>query len=122
MKSSIRMLLFVIAAIYPMISSATNGITCNGVVTAIGVYGTDHIELKLDVMNTRVRICNLNQTLGVTNPISPEQCRAVYGMLLAAYMTVEPVRVLFDNVQTGISCTTFVKRELATARYVGLGD
>jgi hypothetical protein len=91
-------------------------------VMAIGVYGTDHVELMTDVMNTRVRICNLNQTMGATNPISAEQCKAAYGLLLSAYLTANPVRVLFDNVENGTSCTTFVKRELATARYVGLGE
>lgn len=103
-------------------SHATDGIHCSGVIKTVGVHGTDRVMLQLSGMNTIVQICHLNQTMGSTYPITSEQCRAAYSTLLTAYAMGKSVNVHFDNVQTGISCSTFVSWERATARWVRLED
>ena len=99
---------------------ATDGISCSGTVSTVGIHGPNGVYLQLSGMNTLVQICSLGQTLGTTYPISPEQCRAVYATLLTAYTLEKTINVYFDNVQTGTSCTNFVGWEIATARWVHL--
>lgn len=103
-------------------AGATDEISCSGTVATIGVHGTDRVMLRLTGMNTLVQICHLNQTLGSTFPITAEQCKAVYSTLLAAYAMGQTINVFFDNVQTGTSCSTFAAWEVATARWVHLGE
>jgi len=103
-------------------SRATDGITCSGTIATIGVHGTDRVMLRLSGMNTVVQICNLNQTIGSTFPITAEQCKAAYSALLTAYAMGQALNVFFDNVQTGTSCSTFAAWEVATARWVHLGE
>jgi hypothetical protein len=60
----------------------------------------------------------LGATVGVTNPIPAEQCKAIYSTLLAAYSMSKTITVMFDNVQTGTNCSNFQGWELATSRWV----
>lgn len=99
---------------------ATDGIHCSGYVTSVGVHSTDRVMLALSGMNAIVQICRLDQTVGATFPVTAEQCKAAYATLLAAYAMGKSVRVHFDNVVNGTSCSTFVSWEIATARWVRL--
>lgn len=99
---------------------ATDAISCSGIVSTIGIHGTDRVILKLSGMNNVVQICNLSTTLGSTYPITAEQCKAVYATLVAAFAMGTTMSIYFDNVQAGTSCTNFVGWEVATARWVHL--
>lgn len=101
---------------------ATDAINCNGTISTLGVHGTDRVMLKLSGMNALVQICNLNQTMGFTWPISAEQCKVAYSTLLTAYSMNKFINVYFDNVQNGTSCSTFVGWEVATLRWVYLSN
>ncbi len=101
---------------------ATDGISCNGTVTTIGVHGTNRVMLQLSGMNTIVEICDLGQTVGTTYPNSPDQCKADYATLITAYVIGTSINVYFDNVQTGTNCGNFAGWELAVARWVHLGQ
>lgn len=101
-------------------SLATDGISCSGIVSLIGVHGTDRVILRLSGMNAQVQICSLATTMGVTYPVSADQCKAAYATLLMAYATGLTINVYFDNVQAGTSCSTFGNWEIATARWVHL--
>lgn len=101
-------------------AQATDGISCGGKITTLGVHGTDRVMLQLSGMNTIVQICSLSATMGSTYPITPEQCKIAYSTLLTAYSLNKTITVWFDNVQTGTSCTTFAGWEVATARWVHL--
>jgi hypothetical protein len=100
--------------------SATDGISCTGTVTTIGVHGTNRIMLRLSGMNTVVQICDLGQTVGTTYPNTPDQCKADYAALVAASLAGQTMNVWFDNVQTGTNCSNFAAWELAVARWVYL--
>ena len=104
------------------VAMSTDGISCTGTVHRIGVHGTNRVILQLSGMNARVRICDLEQTLGTTYPITAAQCKAAYATLLMARAMGETVQIYFDNVQTGTSCSTFVDFEIATARWVYLQE
>jgi len=99
---------------------ATDGISCTGIVSTIGVHGTDRVMLKLSGTNTVVQICSLTSTMGTTYPISADQCKADYATLLTAYTLGATIGVYFDNVATGTNCTNFAAWEVATARWVHL--
>jgi hypothetical protein len=99
---------------------ATDGISCTGTVTTIGVHGTNRVMLRLSGMNTNVQICDLGQTVGTTYPNTPDQCKTDYATLMAAYLTGQTMNVWFDNVQTGTNCGNFAAWELAVARWVYL--
>jgi len=99
---------------------ATDNISCTGIVSTIGVHGTDRVMLKLSGTNTVVQICSLTSTMGTTYPISPDQCKADYATLLTAYTLGVTIGVYFDNVATGTNCTNFASWEVATARWVHL--
>ena len=99
---------------------ATDGISCTGTVTTIGVHGTNRIMLSLSGMNTIVQICDLGQTVGTTYPNTPDQCKADYATLVAASLSGKTMNVWFDNVQTGTNCSNFAAWELAVARWVYL--
>lgn len=103
---------------YCVPSNATNDISCQGTVALLGLHSPNAVYLKLSSMNTLVEICNLKGPLGVTHPVQPEQCNAIYSTLLAAYSMQKNVTVLFDNVQTGTNCTNFQAWEMATTRWV----
>ncbi len=102
--------------------ATTDGIVCTGTISILGVHGTDRVMLKLSSMNKLVQICHLNNIMGSTYPITPEQCKVAYSTLLVAYSMQKSIRVYFDNVQTGTSCSTFVASEVATARWVHLDN
>ncbi len=119
-RTALSSLLGVLAICVSIQSRATDGIHCNGMIKSVGVHGTDRVMLQLSGMNTIVQICHLNQTMGSIYPITPEQCKVAYSTLLTAYAIGKSVNVHFDNVQTGISCSTFVSWEVATARWVRL--
>lgn len=99
---------------------ATDAISCSGIVSTIGIHGTDRVMLRLSGMNNVVQICNLSTTIGTTYPITAEQCKAVYATLIAAFAMGTAMNVYFDNVQAGTSCSTFAGWEVATARWVHL--
>ncbi len=101
---------------------ATDGINCTGTITTIGVHGTNRVMLQLSGMNTIVQICDLGQTVGTTYAITPDQCKADYATLVTAFALGINMSVWFDNVQTGTSCANFAGWELATARWVHLGQ
>jgi hypothetical protein len=105
---------------FMQVANATDGISCNGTIDVLGVHGTDRVILKLSGMNKVVQICHLNNTIGSTYPITPEQCRMAYSTLMTAYSLGKTINVWFDNVQTGTSCSTFKAWEIATARWVHL--
>jgi hypothetical protein len=104
------------------IAHATDEIICSGTIATIGVHGTNRVMLRLTGMNTVVQICNLEQTMGTTAPISATQCKAAYATLLTAYTIGKTLTIYFDNVATGTSCTTFAPWEAAPARWVALSD
>jgi len=99
---------------------AANSFSCEGAVAEVGIHGTNKVVLKLTSMNTVVNICNPEQQLGSTYPVSPEQCKLAYSTLLTAYAMDKKIRVYFDNVVTGDSCGSFKSWEVATVRYVSL--
>jgi hypothetical protein len=101
---------------------ATDGITCTGTVTTIGIHGTNRVILRLSSMNTLVQICDLGQTVGTTYPNTADQCKADYATLVAAYTLGTTITVYFDNVQTGTNCGNFAGWELAVARWVYLSQ
>ncbi|OUS29488.1 hypothetical protein A9Q99_09825 [Gammaproteobacteria bacterium 45_16_T64] len=102
------------------VSQATDGIICSGTISILGLHTTDKVMLKLSGMNTVVQICDLNKTLGSSNPVSAEQCKAAYSTLLTAYSLNKSLSIYFDNVGTGTSCSTFAGWEVATARWIPL--
>lgn len=103
-------------------SYATDGISCSGTVSTVGVHSIDRVMLRLSGMNTTVQICNLNQSLGTSYPVTAEQCKAAYSTLLMAYAMGKQINVYFDNVQSGTSCSNFLSWEVATARWVHLDE
>ena len=111
-----------LCSVFTNISYATDAISCTGTISTLGVHGTDRVMLKLSSMNEIVQICHLNNTIGSTYPITPEQCKVAYSTLLAAYSMQKSINVFFDNVQTGTSCSTFAAWEVATARWVHLDN
>jgi hypothetical protein len=76
--------------------------------------------LQLTGMNTLVQICHLNKTVGTAYPITAEQCKIAYSTLLTAYSMSKNMKVYFDNVVNGTSCSNFKTWELATATFVYL--
>lgn len=119
-RPSMHLALILCLSTLPQLSLATDGIVCGGTVSTIGVHGTDRVMLRLSGMNTIVQICNLTQTIGANYPISAEQCKAAYAMLVTAYAMGSSMSVFFDNVQTGTTCSNFANWEVATARWVHL--
>ena len=101
---------------------ATDGIACTGIVSTIGVHGTNRVMLQLSGMNTIVQICDLGQTVGTTYPNTADQCKADYATLVTAYALGTTMTVWFDNVQTGTNCGNFAAWELAVARWVNLSQ
>ena len=101
---------------------ATDAISCTGTVVTVGIHGTNRVMLELSGMNTVVQICDLGQTVGTTYPNTPDQCKADYATLVAAYAMGQTVNVWFDNVQTGTNCGNFAGWELAVARWVSLNS
>jgi len=102
--------------------ATTNDIVCSGTIKILGVHSTDRVMLRLSDMSAIVYICNIGQTLGTQYPVSPEQCKVAYSTLLTAYSLGKTVKVVFDNVPNGTSCSTFSNWEIATARWVYLDD
>jgi hypothetical protein len=120
LKTSAQPIIAVLLLALSGTAFATDGISCNGIVSLIGVHGTDRVMLRLSGMNAQVQICSLTQTMGASYPISPDQCKADYATLLTAFTLAANINVYFDNVATGTSCTTFAGWEIATARWVHL--
>lgn len=99
-------------------NAANNNIQCSGTIVTLGLHSPNGVFLKLSGMNNLVEVCDLGATLGTTNPIPAEQCKAIYSLLLAAQASAKPINVVFDNVVNGSSCSSFVSWEVATARWV----
>jgi hypothetical protein len=111
---------FLTALAFSQSAYATDGISCTGSITTVGVHGTNRVMLQLSGMNAIVQICDLGQTVGTTFPNTADECKADYSTLLTAYALGKTVNVFFDNVQTGTNCTNFATWELAVARWVHL--
>lgn len=120
MRKVTRTLLAIALTMSSMASAATDGIVCAGKVETLAIHGTDRVFLQLQGMNTVVNICNLGATIGITYPITPQQCKAVYGSLMFALATDRTMNIHFDNVVTGTNCTNFSPWEVATARNIAL--
>jgi hypothetical protein len=86
----------------------------------LAVHSPDKVFVRLTGMTANVQICNLSATVGVTYPVSAQQCKAVYSALLLAYSMDKTMTLFFDNVATGTNCSNFANWELATIRYVPL--
>lgn len=112
--------LALLAATASQIALATDGINCTGIVSTIGIHGTNRVMLRLSSMNTVVQICDLGQSVGTTYPNTPDQCKADYATLVTAYALGTNISVWFDNVQTGTNCGNFAPWELAVARWIPL--
>jgi hypothetical protein len=119
-RKCVLLICTVLCSSYVQLANATDGIICNGTIATLGVHGTDRVMLRLSSMNAPVQICHLNSTIGNTYPITAEQCKVAYSTLLTAYSLGKTIKIWFDNVETGTSCTTFKAWEVATARWVYL--
>jgi len=123
MKTKLSTLAALLLCSAPGVTIATtNGIVCTGTIKILGVHSTDRVMLRLSDMSAIVHICNTGQTLGTSHPVSAEQCKVAYSTLLTAYTLGKAVKVVFDNVPNGTSCSTFSNWEVATARWVYLDD
>lgn len=111
---------FVLMLFISNVAFATDGIICAGTVDEIGLHATDIVTLKLSSMNARVEICRLSQPWGNTFPVGPEQCKAVYSMLLLLQATGKSTTAHFDNVVTGTACNNFAPWELASIRFLNI--
>lgn len=95
MKILNRIVLLMVGVVAPQISFATDGISCGGTVSTIGVHSIDRVMLRLSGMNAVVQICNLNQSLGANNAVTAQQCKAAYSTLLMAHAMGKSIKHLF---------------------------
>jgi hypothetical protein len=89
---------------------------CTGNVTGVSVNPAGSVILSTDAGFNSVGICQLGQTF---NGATPEACKGVMAILIAAKLGNRPVTVYFNDGASGMTCTNHPSWDTLTGWYFG---
>jgi hypothetical protein len=95
-------------------------VVCSGTVAGISIHGPD-IMIRLSSMNQAVTFCRLDSTFTVAGgiyPTSPEMCKALVAMFIAARESGRTIEsVYFDGDSVPATCNGWANWSNANIRY-----
>lgn len=96
-------------------------VVCSGTVAELSYHASDKLMIRLSSMNTVVYICNPGAewiVSGTSYKTSPDTCKALYSVFLAARLSGEPINsVYFDGDDVPATCNSWGNWKSANIRH-----